>query len=502
MPPKRKAALAASTAITAPRQNLRNAFKNVSKATTTNNFPGKNEKPTVKGVKEVKELKKEPDMVLTPTTNSAMISKTTRTRATRRKVTIIEDGDEDVIPAGVFGNLKPKVEEVKVQEKVKEEVKKEVKEEVKKEVKEVNKPAPKKPAPKKAVPKPVSKQAAPSRKRRRGATPELEAPGPSIIDALLSGAKRQKANNVTTLPSPAAVTDGTDVTSLPTPPSSFTENQPKRFTEPSDDTNSYDTLPRLHRALLTALTLHSTTSAVAPLFTTISTSVSSLAHTPLTLPSVLRIVHLSPYLHLTSPPLRIHLVVNPPPIESQISHFLAALESYPSFEAIPEATPTKFVDKAAAVRKRGKGLLAEMKASASQKKAAGPQQLTLQQFGMKPVAKVRASNLLERIKAKEAVKKAEPTAEEKTRELARGRVPEVLEVLRGLRGSGSRGLAEVVEIIRGSVRMPVERGVAEVAVRLAAEDEGRKDGGGWVEVREVGGVAAVVLKREVGGRFA
>lgn len=108
----------------------------------------------------------------------------------------------------------------------------------------------------------------------------------------------------------------------------------------------------------------------------------------------------------------------------------------------------------------------------------------------------RTSSLLERIRAKEeAMKKGAKSEEEMLKEAARGRVVEVKGILRGLRTrerGGSVGLGRCVEVVRESVRIPVDRGVAEWAVRLCAEEEG------WVKVVKWGEVEGVVFKAEAG----
>ena len=117
-------------------------------------------------------------------------------------------------------------------------------------------------------------------------------------------------------------------------------------------------------------------------------------------------------------------------------------------------------------------------------------------------AKARGTSLLERVRAKAAMAAAiagdgPPSAAALVQRAAEGRVPEVTEILRGLRARGvSVGLHAAVDAVRASVRSPMGAAEAEAALRLVGQREP------WCVVREVGGVAAVVFGAfEGGGRF-
>lgn len=117
-------------------------------------------------------------------------------------------------------------------------------------------------------------------------------------------------------------------------------------------------------------------------------------------------------------------------------------------------------------------------------------------------AKARGTSLLERIRTKAAAaavaaEDGPPSAAALVQRAAEGRVPEVTEILRGLRARGvSVGLHAAVDAVRASVRSPMSATEAEAALRLVGQREP------WCAVREVGGVAAVVFGAfEGGGRF-
>jgi hypothetical protein len=114
-------------------------------------------------------------------------------------------------------------------------------------------------------------------------------------------------------------------------------------------------------------------------------------------------------------------------------------------------------------------------------------------------AKSNYSTLLSRIRAKAAAAPPPPSAEELLQQAAEARVPEVREILRGMRAAGgevrSLGMRAVVDGIRESVRSPISPSEAEQAVKLACQAElGR-----WCEVRRAGGVEAVVFGRIIDG---
>ncbi|CCX30385.1 hypothetical protein FPQ18DRAFT_312003 [Pyronema domesticum] len=110
-------------------------------------------------------------------------------------------------------------------------------------------------------------------------------------------------------------------------------------------------------------------------------------------------------------------------------------------------------------------------------------------------AKGRGNSLLERIRAKAAAAEAPPSQEELVKRAAEGRYTEVQGILKGCRAKGeSRGLKEIVEMVRESVKNPIGVKEAEMAVRLVGEREE------WCNVKEVGGVGAVVFGGYEGGR--
>lgn len=103
---------------------------------------------------------------------------------------------------------------------------------------------------------------------------------------------------------------------------------------------------------------------------------------------------------------------------------------------------------------------------------------------------------MERIKEKQARAGAAPTVEEKATLLATARVPEVMDILKAMRSKGeSKALGEVVDLVRGSIKRPISKSEAEEAIRILGKREGN-----WLEIRQVGGVAAVVFKKDLAAK--
>ncbi|KAI5818494.1 hypothetical protein BZA77DRAFT_291584 [Pyronema omphalodes] len=94
-------------------------------------------------------------------------------------------------------------------------------------------------------------------------------------------------------------------------------------------------------------------------------------------------------------------------------------------------------------------------------------------------AKGRGNSLLGRIRAKAAAAEAPLSPEELIQRAAEGRYTEIQGILKGCRAKGeSRGLKEIVEMVRESMKNPIGVKEAEMAVRLVREREE------WCTVKE------------------
>ncbi|TGZ84355.1 hypothetical protein EX30DRAFT_362253 [Ascodesmis nigricans] len=446
MPPKRKAATNASSII-APRRTLRDTFTSVSKASAA--LSGKNVLEKKAG-NVIGEIQSTASMTTCTTTIDA-----TATGRKRRRLdpVIVQNGDEDavLIPGAIE-------KEDNAVEKVPEERAKRTR---------------------------TEPRAMATKGRKKTATGvKATSKTPTVKDFFIPKTSA-KSIPVTEIAETAIVTDANNADT--STPIGDTDNSEA----PEDDPESLSFLPRFHRALITAVYLHYGTSNVAPLLSALTPSIANMAQRALPESTLLRIVHLSPYLRLESPPLKIHLLRPSPALEAQCTEFQTALEPYTTLTSIPTAKIEAAEDLAAPLRQRGKAIAATLKGTPKKTSSTpGGEQKTLLQSGMKVSS--RASSLLERIKQKQALAATAPTAEEQATMLAEARVPEVMEILRAMRRKGeSRGLKEVVEDVKGSLKRPISGSEAEEAVRILARREE------WVNVKEVGGVQAVVFKREV-----
>ena len=305
----------------------------------------------------------------------------------------------------------------------------------------------------------------PSRKRKAASPSPPPAPSPSVsIPALL--------NTLTT-------TDD-DLDILPTLPPSTKRTRLDTFLAPTTPSPTLPEIltpfPPLFAAFLTAFTLHTSLlpTGVYPSLTTLLPTLQRLhPRTPITLPLIRTLLSLTPHFKLINmgPTRGLHLKPTSPlpPPETLKTLFLSHLHTLGPSPLLTEAPIQQHKHLPTITHILGK------KTRDIRDFLSRPTKPLISMAPKTGDANSRKLGLAERIRAKEAAAKDGVMSDEQIlRAAARGRVEEVKGVLRGLRSrerGGSVGLARVVEVVRESVRVAVDREVAECAVRICAEEE-------------------------------